>query len=903
MVATTYTTDNINWHALSTDEALVKLNSSKQGLTSQQAQERMLQYGKNIVPAKPPTSILQRFLLQFHNILIYLLIVAALITFTMQHYADTAVIIAVVIANAVIGFIQEGKAEHAVAAIRKLLSDHAQVIRDGMDVTIDSSDLVPGDIVILEAGDKVPADIRLLEAHGLQAAEAILTGESVPVAKKTTQKMSANTLLPERNCLAFSGTLITQGQATGLVVHTGKNTEIGHISSMLDQIGKLTTPLVQQMGKFAKILTIFILFVAASLILHGYYAGDHNLSEMFVLVVAICVAAIPEGLPAVLTITLAVGVQAMARRNAIVRRLPAIETIGAVSVICTDKTGTLTCNRMQVTKVVDCGNIYDISGVGYEPKGDVTQNGQPVISTNLQNIALVASLCNDSSIYQKEGEWLVNGDPMEGALLALAQKIKPNITDGWQRADSMPFSAQQQYMATLNCYDNNYAVLVKGAPEKILSMSMRQVNQQSHEIPIDTSYWQAQINSLAAQGLRVLAVAKKDLSALQTELDESDIADGLTFLGLVALIDPARPEVVNAVAECNIAGISVKMITGDHALTASAIGKELGLAHSEQVLTGKDLDSMSDRVLRQKILECNIFARTTPKHKLRLVEALQSHNLIVAMTGDGVNDAPALKRADVGIAMGIQGSELAKEESELVLVDDNFASIVAAVREGRTVYDNIKKVITWTLPTNAGEASILIIAILLHLQPPITAVQILWINFVTAITLGIALAFEPTEASTMQRPPRAAKASLLSAALVWQVFFVAFLFIGCSFAMYYYAVYQSLPLEYAHTLALNTIVVMEVSYLFYMRNIYTTALTWQLIKGTKIISVTILGIIIAQLLITYTPWFNLVLGTVPLSLLDGMLVVAVGLVLFLVLELEKQLRLRVFTGLVKAYSL
>ncbi len=902
MVATVDKADSVNWHSLSADDTLLRLNSSLRGLSSQQAYDRIGDYGKNIVPAKPPPSVLQRFLVQFHNILIYILIVAALITFFMGHYADMAVIIAVVIANAIIGFIQEGKAEHAVAAIRKLLSNHATVLRAGEHITIDSSDLVPGDIVILEAGDKVPADVRLLEVHGLQAAEAILTGESVPVAK-TTQELQTDTMISERTCIAFSGTLITHGQATGVVVATGKNTEIGHISHMLEQIGKLTTPLVQQMATFAKLLTVFILLVATALILHGHYSGHHIVSEMLVLVVAICVAAIPEGLPAVLTITLAVGVQAMARRNAIVRRLPAIETLGSISVICTDKTGTLTCNKMQVTKVVEYENTYNISGVGYAPEGDVTVNGQQVdINSliNLQDIALAASLCNDSSIYQKDNEWLVNGDPMEGALLSLAQKIMPDITTTWQRIDSIPFAAEQKFMASLNYHENNYTAFLKGAPEKILSMCTQQNKQNGETMPIDIAYWQEQVNILAGQGLRVLAVAKRGLSKPSNTLHEQDIADHLTFIGLVALIDPSRPEVVAAISACNGAGIGVKMITGDHALTASAIGRELGLPNSEQVLTGKDLDSMSDSILRQKVLECNIFARTTPKHKLRLVEALQSYNFIVAMTGDGVNDAPALKRADVGIAMGIQGSELAKEESELVLVDDNFASIVAAVQEGRTVYDNIKKVITWTLPTNAGEASILIIAILLHLQPPITAVQILWINFVTAITLGIALAFEPTESTAMQRPPRQAQQGLLSPALVWQVLFVAFLFICGAFSMYYYAISEQLSISYAHTLALNTIVVMEVFYLFYMRNIYTTALTWRLIKGTKIIWYTITGIVIAQLIITYMPWFNKVLGTAPLSLLDGMLVIGVGLILFVILEVEKQVRIRILSSLAKA---
>jgi magnesium-transporting ATPase (P-type) len=885
------------WHKLSIEVVCSQLKVTTAGLQQSEAQERYTQYGPNRLPEAARRSAFMRFLLQFHNILIYVLIGSAAITAFLGHWIDTGVILAVVIANAVIGFVQEGKAENAMDAIRHMLAPRANVIRDGERTSVAGDQLVPGDIVLLEAGDKVAADVRLITAHGLSVQEAILTGESVPV-EKHTNTVAAEAAIGDRTCMAFSGTLVTSGQAKGIVVATGAHTEIGHISGLLSEVETLTTPLVTQMGAFAKWLTVFILLVAGLLIAHGYFVGHHDFSQVFMAVVGLSVAAIPEGLPAVLTITLAMGVQAMARRNAIVRRLPAIETLGSVSVICTDKTGTLTRNEMMVASVLTHQHRFALEGDGYAPKGTLRLEDvqvSPAEHQVLDDLARAAVLCNDAALHQKEGVWHVEGDPMEGALLAFAGKmdVDPRSQQAaWARTDAIPFDAKHRFMATLNHdHDRHAFVFVKGAPERIVEMCQNQRSADGTTEPLDTCYWNTGAEKIAAQGQRVLAFAARSVAPTHTVLEHADVAGTLTLLGMVGMIDPPRSEAIAAVRECHGAGIRVKMITGDHAKTAAAIGKQIGLKNSDTVLTGADLDAMDDGALRQAALNCDIFARTSPEHKLRLVMALQSHDLTVAMTGDGVNDAPALKRADAGIAMGKKGSEAAKEAAELVLADDNFASIVAAVREGRTVYDNIRKVISWTLPTNAGEAMTIMVALLLGLTLPITPIQILWINLITAITLGIALAFEPTEDGTMLRPPRPRNEPLLSGALVWHIVLVSILFLCGVYGIYAYAMGQGYSVELARTLALNTLVVMEIFHLFFIRNFYSTSLTWKAVRGTKVVWMVVVAITVAQFAITYVPALQAVFATEPVSFADGMLVIAIGIALFAIVETEKQIRL------------
>jgi len=890
------TEENV-WHDMAMERAIAALHADAQGLSSKEAATRLEKHGPNRLPEPARRSPPVRFLLHFHNILIYVLIGSAAITAALGHLADTLVILAVVVANAIIGFIQEGKAEKAMDAIRRMLALKASVLRDGIRRAVEGETLVPGDIVLLEAGDKVPADLRLLRTNGLQIQEAILTGESVPV-EKHTRPVAAATSLGDRGCMAYSGTLVTSGLGRGVIVATGAETEIGRISGMLSTVETLTTPLLRQMNAFARWLTIFILLIAALLLVFGYFVEHFEFAEMFMAVVGLSVAAIPEGLPAVLTITLAVGVQAMARRNAIVRRLPAIETLGSVSVICTDKTGTLTRNEMMVASVVTEAHVFALQGTGYEPKGEIRLNDAAVSAREhaiLDELGRASALCNNASLHERDGVWTVEGDPMEGALLALSGKVGIDVRTelaGWTRTDVIPFDAKHRFMATLNHDHENHAfVAVKGAPERIFGMCDRQRTVSDSTEAIDKTYWHEKAEEIAAQGQRVLAFAVKPVPPEHTVLEFSDVEQGLILIGLVGLIDPPRLETIDSIAECHGAGIRVKMITGDHRGTAAAIGKQIGLQNPDKVLTGADLDGMSDAELAVAVLDTDIFARTSPEHKLRLVMALQSHGMTVAMTGDGVNDAPALKRADAGIAMGLKGSEAAKEAAEFVLADDNFASIAAAVREGRTVYDNIKKVISWTLPTNAGEAMTIVVALLFGMTLPITPIQILWVNLITAITLGIALAFEPTEADTMRRPPRPSNEPLLTGELGWHIVLVSALFLGGVFGMYAYAIDRGYSIELARTIALNTLVVMEIFHLFFIRNIYGTSLTWKAVRGTKVVWATVIAVTVAQFAITYMPPMQSLFSTVAVPLMDGMIIVGVGVVLFAIIETEKQLRL------------
>jgi magnesium-transporting ATPase (P-type) len=897
-------TDKLNnmqaaWHSMPANSSLEALKTSTTGLDQRGVEERLATYGSNRLAGSAKRSALIRFMRHFHNILIYVLLGCALITSALAHWVDTGVILAVVIANAIMGFIQEGKAEKAMDAIRQMLAPRANVIRDGVRISIDGEFLVPGDIVLLEAGDKVPADLRLLTAHGMSIQEAILTGESVPV-EKQTKPVAEQVPLGDRTCMAFSGTLVASGQGKGVVVAIGGATEIGRISSLLSEVETLTTPLVSQMNIFARWLTVLILLFAVLLLIYGYFVGHHDFTEMFMSVVGLSVAAIPEGLPAVLTITLAVGVQAMAKRHAIVRRLPAIETLGSVSVICSDKTGTLTRNEMMVASVLTQKHLFSLDGNGYAPKGMLKLEDAHISPSEhavLEELARAAALCNDAALHERDGVWHAEGDPMEGALLSFSGKMDldtRNEQAAWTRTDTIPFDARHRFMATL-CHDHaqHAFVFVKGAPERILAMCNSQRDADGQLEPLDIDYWEKKVEAIAAKGQRVLAFAVKPEQPEYTVLEQADLEGTLTLLGMVGMIDPPRSEAIAAVAECHAAGISVKMITGDHAKTAAAIGRQIGLQNPDMVLTGAELDGMDDRQLKAIVLDCDIFARTSPEHKLRLVTALQAHDLTVAMTGDGVNDAPALKRADAGIAMGLKGSEAAKEAAELVLADDNFASIVAAVREGRTVYDNLKKIISWTLPTNAGEAMTIVVALLFGMTLPVTPVQILWINLITAVTLGIALAFEPTEENTMRRPPRARSEPLLNGELVWHIIFVSVLFLGGVYGIYHYAIDRGYSVELARTLTLNTLVVMEIFHLFFIRNIYGTSLRWESFRGTKVLWIVVIAITGAQFAITYLPPLQTIFGTVSVPFQDGVLVVAIGVALFAIIETEKQIRLAV----------
>jgi magnesium-transporting ATPase (P-type) len=880
------------WHALGLDETLARLASTKDGLTTEEAALRLARHGPNALPEPAPASAIKRLLAQLDHLLIYVLLGAAAITALMRHIVDTAVILLVVIVNGIIGYIQEGRAERALAAIRGLITPRASVVRGGRRITVAAADVVPGDVLALEAGDRVVADVRLLKARNLTIDESALTGESVPV-EKATDAVTLEAPLGDRSSMAFLGTLVTAGQGLGLVVATGGRTELGRISSLLERVEVLTTPLVRQMDTFARQLTFAILAISALIFGFAVLARKYPASDALMAVVGIAVSAIPEGLPAVMTITLAIGVQRMAARNAVIRRLPAVETLGSVSVICSDKTGTLTRNEMTVRSVVTAARTYTVSGVGYEPRGGFRVAGdhvEPDAEPVLRELARAALLCNDSDLRHSDKGWLVDGDPMEGALVALAMKagFDPAVARrGLPRHDEVPFDAAHRFMATLHPgRSDGAAVYVEGAPEQLVGLCERQRTEMGDEA-IDRERWHGEINALAGEGQRVLAIAMKVVEPGIRALTFEDARQGLVLLGLVGLIDPPRLEAIEAIAECRSSGIKVKMITGDHAATAQAIARQLGLERPDMVLTGQTLDELDDAMLRSAVQSTSVFARTSPEHKLRLVSALQAGGAVIAMTGDGVNDAPALKRADVGVAMGQKGTEAAKEAAQMVLLDDNFASIVAAVREGRTVYDNLTKVIAWTLPTSGGESLAIIAAILLGLALPITPVQILWINMVTAVALGITLAFEPTEPGAMSRPPRAPDEPLLSALLAWRVGFVSVLFAVAALGLFAWAETKGHSHEASRTMVVNMLVVMEIFYLFSVRYLRTTSFTWQGLLGTPAVLTGVAIITAIQLLFTYAPFMQRWFDTRPVSLIDGLVIIGVGVVLLVVLEIEK----------------
>jgi magnesium-transporting ATPase (P-type) len=882
------------WHTLDRDRLFAALATGPTGLTATEAAHRRARYGPNALPAAATRHPVWRFLGQFNNALIYFLLAAALAAGVLGHGVDAAVIIAVVTINAVIGFLQEGKAEQALAAIRQLLSPRATAWRDGQPRVLAVADLVPGDVVLIEAGDRVPADLRLIRARGLLLDEAMLTGESVAAAKGE-QPASADAALGDRSGMAFSGTVVAAGQGTGVVVATGAATEIGRISGLVAGVETLTTPLLRQINRFGRRFTWLALGASLLLFLFATFARGYAWDDALIAVVALAVGAIPEGLPAVITITLAIGVQRMAARNAVIRRLPAVETLGATSVICSDKTGTLTLNEMTARRIVTAGHTVIAGGSGYAPTGTLTATGGD------EDIAAVAAaaplircalLCNDARLREADGTWHVDGDPMEGALVALATKaglVPAHVRAEWERRDEIPFDARHRYMATLNADPTGgQAIFVKGAPEQLLRMCADQATPAGPR-PIDHGYWAAQIAAAGSQGERVLGFAMARAPDGADRLGPGDLDRGLAFLGLVGFVDPPRPDVIRAIAECRSAGIAVKMITGDHAATAVAIARQLGLADAPLAVTGAELDGVAGPALVDLALRTSVFARTSPEHKLQIVKALQSTGAVVAMTGDGVNDAPALKQADVGIAMGRKGTEAAKEAAEIVLLDEDFASIVAAVHEGRTVHDNIRKVIGWTLPTNGGEVLTVVAAIVAGFTMPVSPVQILWINLVTAVSLGLALAFEPAEPGVMARPPRPAGAALLSRFLAWRVGFVALLFTAGALGIFFYALERGLGIEAARTMVVNAIVVFEIAYLFNVRFLHTSSFTLRGALGTTAVRLAVAVVVVAQLAFTYLPPLQALFDTRPVGLLDGSIILAAGALLMLVLEVEKWL--------------
>jgi len=873
-----------DWHALGFDESAVALDTRAEGLTDEDARRRLAEHGPNRLPEPKRVHPALRFLGHFNSPLIYFLLVAAIAAFLLDHAVDALVILLVVLVNAVVGFVQEGRAETALAGMRSLISPNAVVRRSGEKREIDVAELVPGDIALIEAGDRVPADLRIRRARGLAIEEAALTGESV-ASEKGEAPVSPDAPLGERHSMAYSGTLVTRGQGTGVVVATGMGTEIGKISGMLQKVPPLVTPLLQQIDSFARLLTLAILAGAAALFAFAVLVRGFDWADALVAVVAVSVGAIPEGLPAVITITLAIGVQRMAARKAVIRKLPAVESLGATSVICSDKTGTLSRNEMTAVRLVTAEHEFDVSGTGYAPEGTIAPAGRTSSDADVPDeLIRCGALCNEARLAIGEnGRWGVAGDPMEGALLALAGKAGfdlPELRATWPGLDEIPFDASYRYMATLHRGPGDrHVVFIKGAPEAVLALC------KSGAREID---WAGHVERAAAEGERLLAFATLPFEGARGTIDHEDLA-GATMLGLIGFIDPPREEAKRAIAECRSAGIAVKMITGDHVATALAIARQLDLADDPEALTGADVEAMDDAELTGRVEHVSVYARASPEQKLRIVRALQSHDHIVAMTGDGVNDAPALKQADVGTAMGVTGTEAAREAAEMVLLDDNFASIVAAVREGRTVYDNIRKVIAWTLPTNGGEAIVVVLAILAGFTLPMTATQILWINLVTAVTLGLVLAFEPPEPGIMERPPRKRDAPLLTRLLLWRVAFVSCLFAGVALLVFFGAQSLGASLEKARTLTVNMLVVSEIAYLFNVRFLHMRSLTLKGALGTRPVLIALAVVVLAQLAFTYLPFLQMVFETEPLTIVEGAIILAIGFGLLLLLETLKSI--------------
>lgn len=882
---------NQAWHAIDSTVVMTAMDTADTGLSDDEAQLRLDEFGPNALPSAPERSLLSRILAQFNNALIYVLLAAAVVTALLGHWIDTGVILGVVVINAAIGLWQEGKAENALAAVRGMLSPSATVLRGGQRRSIAAEELVPGDIVLVEAGDRVPADLRLIRAKGLRIEEAALTGESVPSDKETVP-VAEDTPLADRSSMAYSGTLVSAGRATAVVVATGVLAEIGRIGAMLDEVAETTTPLLKQIDAFSKWLTGVVLVLCVAIFALAVLGRGYSVDDAFLATIGMAVAAIPEGLPAVITITLALGVQRMAGRQAIIRQLPAVETLGAVSVICTDKTGTLTLNEMVVRNLqTDAGSAeISVTGEGYRPEGRLTCDQGDAIAAG-RVLITTGVLCSDARLVESDGHWHVSGDPMDGALISLAHKAGLDPADLREHVtiiDEIPFESVNRFNAVLACDGERRWIHVKGAPHSVLDMCSHHMAAKS-VAPLDRDAWHGHIERLAERGQRVLAFAIKD-GGDRDELDVETIGGGLTLLGVAGFVDPPRPEAIEAIRDCHNAGVGVKMITGDHSTTALAIAGELGLRTENGALTGAEIDTIATEDLRKRAADVDVFARATPENKLRLIEALQAEDKVVSMTGDGVNDAPALKKADVGVAMGIKGTEAAKSASRVVLADDNFTSIAAAVSEGRTVYDNIRKVISWTLPTNGGESLIIITAILFGLTLPLLPVHILWINMVTAVALGLTLAFEPPEATVMERPPRKAADSILTTEMVWRIVLVSCLMAGAAFAAFIWSTGRGDSVDYARTLAVNVIVMLEIFYLFSVRALDSNRLSLQTFIGSRPALIGVGLTVLLQAMFTYTPAMQVVFQTEAILLADQGFVLLAGIGLLLILEAEKAVR-------------
>jgi Ca2+-transporting ATPase len=881
----------MNWYQMETHETLEKLATSEDGLSEQEAAERLEKYGPNKLAEEERISRLKILLHQFTSPLIYILLAAAVVTLLLGEHIDTGVIIAVVLLNAVVGYFQEFKAEESVRSLKRLLVAKARVIRGGREKEIPGTGLVPGDMVLLASGARVPADLRLIHTNELRVDEAMLTGESLPVEKHTAPLAESNLVAADQTNMAFMGTAVVNGRAKGVVFATAGATMLGAIAGEVRDIGMVRAPIQDKIDRFAKLIGLLVMGASAVLFIVGLLLGE-SVKDMFMTAVAAAVATIPEGLPIVVTIAMAAGVARMAKNNAIIRKLPAVETLGSTTVICSDKTGTLTRNEMTVTRLFDGEFTCEVTGTGYEPTGEIIADEEEALNENgsLNRLLRIGLLCNESDLFEEEGRFKIDGDPTEGALIVSALKgglIEEKERENYPRLDIVPFESERGFMATLHEHRGRKLIFAKGAPERIVEMCEDGAEQEERL---------SKARSFAEKGLRVLAFAWKEAADDKDELSHHDVESGMLFAGLQGMIDPPRTEVIEAIAGCKRAGMRVVMITGDHAVTAEAIGRQLGIVAGEEgVLAGRELETMSDDALFERVRLVSVYARVAPEHKLRITRQLIRHGEIVAMTGDGVNDAPALKAAHIGIAMGITGTDVAKEASDMVLADDNFAGIFSAVKEGRIVFDNLRKVTFFLIPTGIAAIISIIGAMLFAVPIPYLPAQLLWINLVTNGLQDVALAFEPGEKGIIDRPPRDPKEGIMSRLLVERTVLVGLVISLGIVWNYVTALREGASPENARTVAVTTMVFFQFFQAWNSRSEYRSVFRINPL-GNPFLFYSMLAAFFAQLAFIYAPPLQWVFRTVPLNGSEWLRILAVSSSIIVVVEIDKWLRRRKTNG-------
>ncbi len=904
------TKEGLDWYQLSLEQTFALLESGNRGLSTPEARSRQEKYGPNELTFKTPSAFV-RLLRQFHNPLVYTLLAACTVTGILtlvgrDMLADTLVILGVVILNAALGFFQEGKAERALQALKKMIVSECTALRDGQQSIVPTRELVPGDVVILNGGDKVPADLRLFYTREAAADESVLTGESVPVEKHIEPLPEPDLSPGDRSCMALSGTFLVRGSAMGIVVATAEKTEFGKIASLVRQTQTVLTPLQRKISDFTRILIIAILSIGCVNFVLGSFFG-YTLIYSFLASVSLVVAAIPEMLPMIVTAILALAATTMARRKALIRKLPAAETLGCATVICSDKTGTLTKNEMTVTRLYAAGRDYEASGVGYARNGVLTYQGKTIsrsqLSEALRETLTAGFLCNNAILKEEDGRELLIGDPTEGALIVSA--LKSGVVEPLEKLDEIPFDSERMYMATLHRGPDGNRIYVKGSPERVLKLCRGQLFDRGPQ-PLDKETLSYKSDEMAREALRVIAMAYRVVSPQKTSLRREDI-DGLMFLGMQGMIDPPREEAIEAIRLCKDAGIRTIMITGDHLLTAKAIGRQLGMigSNTDSVLAGEKLNRMSDEDLSHAVDHVSIFARVAPEHKLRIARKLQERGHVVAMTGDGVNDAPALKAADIGVAMGITGTEVSKEASSMILTDDNFATIVGAVEEGRHAWKNLERAILYTLPTNGGQALLVMGAVLLApfvplfaARLPLEPIQILWVNLFDSVFLTMPLMMESKDRNILATPPRDSKAKIADALFLQRVILIGLAIAIPGFLVYYHfgapavvagVVIDPLLLTQAQTASFWAVLLVHFGFVMSARSVYRSAFTFSLLSN-KWLLLGILISILAHLLLTFLPVFFAIFRTAAFPLEWWLYILPCLFPGFLVLELDKFIR-------------